>query len=372
MQSTKVTTSLSTASGTKLTGGDSSNPPLVAPDAGTDSGTWSTGAQTLAGVAATGGVAPITYLWTVQSGPNAGSGTGTFSDDTALDSTFAPDLPGVYVLKLTATDAVMQTASDTVTLAWTPAVLLGSSLIFADYCAAHTSNLSAVNPYITIGTGVSSWPEEASRNGAFAQGTTTRQPALSATSFNGWPGITADGSNDGLFAILNPTIATGSRLYMWILGKWTTTSIGKDYARILELSATAPATDSNVSFISSTDASNKFGGFSSLSDGTDDAAGVSSNGATMTTDAQLWEYGLINSTTGKLVVNGSATDGTVSGTTVTTTFSRAAMFYRLTDVLQAPACIHRVVIAHNTSSITALPSASQLAEMRILLSKMTA
>lgn len=79
-------------------------------DAGLDNHTWASGAQTLAGQAATGGTGPYTYMWEVI------SGSGTFSDATSLTSTFSPGTLGGHVLRLTATDSAAATASDSITI----------------------------------------------------------------------------------------------------------------------------------------------------------------------------------------------------------------------------------------------------------------
>ncbi len=51
-----------------------------------------------------GGVAPLTYAWTVVSKP-VGSGTPSFDDDTAVDTDVANmDTRGTYVFRLTVTD----------------------------------------------------------------------------------------------------------------------------------------------------------------------------------------------------------------------------------------------------------------------------
>ena len=113
--STKLSTVLSTSLSTVLSGGDGATlPPLVAPDAGVDSGTWVDTAQTLNGSAATGGSGSYTHLWTVQSG-----GAGTFTDATVIDAVFKPSYAAAaVVLRLTATDDVtLETAYDEVTAA---------------------------------------------------------------------------------------------------------------------------------------------------------------------------------------------------------------------------------------------------------------
>ena len=256
----------------------------------------------------------------------------------------------------------------------TPLSILGSALLFADYWAADRNNVAAVNPRITItGAGVSDWPEEATRNVALTQGTDANRPVLSATSFGGRPGVTLDGSNDGLFCTMSPSMAIGSRLYIWLVAHWTTTSIGKDYARSVEISReTAGVADAAVAIISATDAGNLFGGFGNLSDGDDDAAGVAANGQAISTTRGVWEYGLLATTTGKFVQSGTATDGTFTGTLKTGTHAKLSLGCRHqttgAELLEAPVCVHRLVIAHNPADITALPTSAQLTAMRAYLS----
>lgn len=95
----------------------------ISVSAGTDSGIWTSGAQTLAGVAATGGTAPYTYRWSVI------SGGGTFSDNTSLTSTFSPTTIGTHRLELVATDSQGMTGASTVNIVCsTPWQLLGAYL----------------------------------------------------------------------------------------------------------------------------------------------------------------------------------------------------------------------------------------------------
>jgi len=59
--------------------------------------------------------APVSYAWSQLGGPPGG--TGVFEDETAANTTWYPGtVPGAYVLRLEVTDAVPQTAADTVTI----------------------------------------------------------------------------------------------------------------------------------------------------------------------------------------------------------------------------------------------------------------
>lgn len=70
---------------------------------------------------------------------------------------------------------------------WTPAQITTS--VWLDAADAST---------ITIATGVSSWADKSGNGANATEGTTANQPAYSATSFGGLPGITFDGINDTL------------------------------------------------------------------------------------------------------------------------------------------------------------------------------
>lgn len=85
-------------------------------DAGTtQSATLTTAANLDGTVTADDGLPPssgLTYLWTQDSGP----GTATFGNSTNIDTTVAFDQAGEYVLRLTATDGLGLSGSDTVTV----------------------------------------------------------------------------------------------------------------------------------------------------------------------------------------------------------------------------------------------------------------
>lgn len=98
-----------------------------------------------------------------------------------------------------------------VPIANTPAKILGS-LLHADFDAADSG--------IVLDTGrVASIPSRGADGAAMVQGSAQAQPAFSATSFAGGPGITFDGVNDGLLCTLNTPIPIGRRPYMWVVYK---------------------------------------------------------------------------------------------------------------------------------------------------------
>ena len=208
---TRVSTLLSSAAGTrlsgKLSGGDGAAlPPLVAPDAGTDSGVWASAAQTLNGSAATGGVAPITYLWTVQSG-----GTGTFDDATAIDAVFTATSPGAaVVLRLTATDAALQTAYDEVTIAATWDAVITNGTGFTRHWWFEASDGTVTRDGGNLVSQVSDRWADAYHMVQAAGG---NKPLYQSTGGpNGLPAVSLSGTND---YVINSAIAltAGRRLF---------------------------------------------------------------------------------------------------------------------------------------------------------------
>lgn len=83
--------------------------------------------------------------------------------------------------------------------------------------ALYSSEYRANDPRITLNSGaVSSWPDYGGK-GALAQASATLQPAFNATSWNGGPNITADGSNDALQATYGAgVLPSGNRPYFFV------------------------------------------------------------------------------------------------------------------------------------------------------------
>ena len=325
-------------------------PALVAPDAGTDSGSWTDTTISLDGTAATGGAGTITHVWTKVTG----LGTPAFGDSTAVDTTMVPSLPSSYQLRLTGTDAIGQAANDTVTINATLATVMGA-LFFGDYWAADRDNEAAVNPRITIVTGVSNWPEEATRNAAAVQAVGTLQPVLSATSFGGKPGVTFDGSNDALVVTLSPSIADTGRVYVWLVANWTGAPAG-DFRRGYEFADVALNNILTLNFTSV--ATGKYGWLSVL-DGTDDVV----QNLTNDTARHVFEAGTPASTSNKYLRDGSAENGSGTGG-VDAAVTRLIFANSANLTAAGPLCMHRMIIAHNPSSISAVPSATVTAWVR--------
>lgn len=93
----------------------------------------------------------------------------------------------------------------------TPRSILGSSL-HSDFDARYGITLN--------GSTVSSWANQGIDTAAAVQAVAGKQPAYSATSFAGGPGITGDGTDDILVATCAAPFTIGTRPYAWIVGQW--------------------------------------------------------------------------------------------------------------------------------------------------------
>jgi hypothetical protein len=241
-----------------------------------------------------------------------------------------------------------------------PYSILGP-LLFADYYAADRDDPSAVNPRITVATGVSSWPEEASRNTAVAQAVGGKQPALSATSFNGRPGVTFDGVDDFLKCTLSPTIAAGGRAYIFAAAQILTTTGTRRHLSLEH------STDASALLMQSTDATHLGYAWVGINGGADGTT-YAGHPATVDTTARLYEYGNRSVTADQFVKSATGYAGTLTGTLANAVSVLQLATVNPTTPLQwSNICFHRIIIAHNTSSITAEPSAAQIAAMRTLL-----
>ena len=285
--------------------------------------------------------------------PAAGALAITLADDTLSGAGTAP-VAGALAVTLD-----NDTLSSAGVVGYDVAAGILGSLLFADYWAADRDNPAAVNPRITIVTGASNWPEEAARNAAAVQGTGSAQPALSATSFGGKPGVSFDGSSDAMLITLSPGIADTGRVYVWLLAKWTGAPAG-NYRRGYEF---ADAGNSNILTLSFTDTVTAQHGWVSTLDGTDDVVQPYAND----TAVHLFEAGTLSTTVGKYLRDGSASNGSGTGG-VDAAVTKLVLGDSAVGTAKGPICIHRMIIAHNPSSIGDLPSAAQLAAMRAYLS----
>lgn len=77
----------------------------------------------------------------------------------------------------------------------------------------------ADDPGITIGTGVSGWPDKSGNGVNLAQGTGAAQPAFIASAINGRPAVRGDGVDDALSAAW-VRVAPGTQpFYVWLITK---------------------------------------------------------------------------------------------------------------------------------------------------------
>lgn len=243
--------------------------------------------------------------------------------------------------------------------------ILGA-LTFAEYRASDRNSPASVNPRISIaaGGGIDSWPEEYGRNAALTQLTaqTARQPALGAASFNSRPGVTFDGVANYLAATLSPTVATGSRLYWWITFGWHGTPAASD--TVLEL---ATSGNSTRVLVETGALAAAYGPYHNLT-GTDD-----DNRTTYAMDtgvSHCLQGGTLTSTTNKFArdavyINGQGTDVLTAGASTNLFLGGSAA--AAPGARFAPIVVQQLVIAHNTASITSLPTAQQIADVAAIL-----
>lgn len=171
------------------------------------------------------------------------------------------------------------------------------------YCA----EFRAGDPAITIATGVSNWPDY-NGNGALAQATGANQPTFSATSFNGGPGVTGDGSNDTLRATLTTAVANGARPYIMIAGSAPSGVNGTYFAGLSHAGSGGGA-----SFLAF-----GFGGGKFTSDRKDTVSATTTSGAATDTNRHLFECGMTASGTNELVIDGTGYNSTNGGTAADT------------------------------------------------------
>jgi hypothetical protein len=244
--------------------------------------------------------------------------------------------------------------------------LVLGSLTFAEYRASDRNSPASVNPRISVvgGGGVDNWPEEYGRNVALTQLTaeTARQPALGATSFNSRPGVTFDGVANYLASpTLSPTIATGARLYWWLSFGWHGTPDALDTA--LDVVTAGLSTRIAVYTVDGS----AYGPSQSLAGTDDDELGAYA----MDTGAfHVVQGGVLSTTTNKFARdavyrNGDGTGVLTAGATTLIYLGGGAAVapgFRF-----APIVVQQLVIAHNVSSITALPTDQQIADVTAIL-----
>lgn len=202
-------------------------------DAGADSAAWVSATQTLAG-SASGGVAPYTHLWTVQSGP------GTVTGETTLTPTVTATAPGTIVVRLTTTDAVGTIVYDEVTLAATFAAVITAGTGFTRRWWFECSDGTVTRD----GSNLASQVSDRWANGwHLAQGTASNKPLYEATAGpQSLPCVSSAGSNDwiGTAAV---SIAAGSRPFRIVVVKAAATN---DKYMIMAREGATPTSGNNV------------------------------------------------------------------------------------------------------------------------------
>lgn len=113
-----------------------------------------------------------------------------------------------------------------------PGGILGS-LLHADFDVA--------DPDITLNGGnVQSIPNRGGDSAPLAQATASLQPAYSATSFAGGPGMTGDGVDDTMACTFATSIPIGRRPYMWVVYKASSAALTFQVAGACSGAAAAP------------------------------------------------------------------------------------------------------------------------------------
>lgn len=120
---------------------------------------------------------PLTYLWEKVSGP----GNITFGTANAEDTTISADSDGQYVIRLTATDSLNNSASDTFTLTWdefAPTINMGSATELRRVAFTKDITVSDTNS----GLGLTYlWSKSAGPGTVNFSSTSTEDPSISAT-----------------------------------------------------------------------------------------------------------------------------------------------------------------------------------------------
>jgi len=131
------------------------------------------------------------------------------------------------------------------------------------------------------------------------------RPTFMQNGFAGGASCISGSGTQMLYGTLTTTIATAARPYVWVVGSWN--SPGTGLLEILFRLQTS-AEQSAIQIVRKSTGSLFAQG--SLTDGVDDIS-VAEDG-----NAHLFEYGALETTTGKYVVDGVANNGARTGTTV--------------------------------------------------------
>lgn len=165
---------------------------------------------------------------------------------------------------------------------------------------------------VSIATGVSAWADR--KNGySAAQGTTGAQPAYSATSYNGRPGITFDGTDDELTLASQPFPSGASASEVWVAASQSALVADTGTRMVFSYGGTANATRRAV-LRRVVSAANRFG-----ADTGDNASAVATNDTATDYSARNVGRVIFGATTTSVSINGgSATSTSVVPNTGTT------------------------------------------------------
>lgn len=224
-----------------------------------------------------------------------------------------------------------------------PLTILGSLL---------SSDFDVADPNVTLNAGnVASIPNRGTDGAPLAQAAGGLQPAFSATSFAGGPGMTFDGVDDTLLCTLNTAIAIGRRPYLWVV--WQNADLVAAN-RIAASAFGAPATPYLVAWSNRADGNQ--GGGLDMNNGGGATTGV--NPATAPTHLQECcpiPGGATAFLRDNVASAGAAGACTTSGTAIT---SVRASGFGVAVAQLTNAVVRRIILANDQ------PSAAQITAMR--------
>lgn len=232
--------------------------------------------------------------------------------------------------------------------AQTPGAILGS-LLHADFDVA--------DPGIVLNAGnVASIPNRGGDSAAMVQATATAQPAYSATSFAGGPGMTFDGVDDTMLCTFASAIPAGRRPYTWLVFQATNTALTNQIALSLynQVSNALQALWINRPDVP---------GFSGQLDSGAVGGGLVTVAPTTAGVPHLFEIGYTVGGTAAFVFDGSASNApSANAAPVASTLPKLRLGAHGDSAFAPGACtIRRIIVAND------LPSAAQIAAMRAYL-----
>jgi hypothetical protein len=307
-------------------------------------------------IAGTGFVVGAT---TVAFGGVAGTSV-SVSSSTSLTVT----TPGIYTLRALSSTGTDNRVNVTVTTAGGTATLtngftytseftriLGSALCFKEYRAA--------NPANGYNSGALSSLADYGADGAAAvQATSTKQAAHNATSFNGGPEETFDGTDDYAEATLNTPIANGARTYAWAVLRVENVVANKSYYVIVNAAG-------NVGkfIFSENGVGKRWSVFTFMTGG---AGETILSTTAVNTSKHLVENGDLSATPNKFVLDSTGEAGSSTNTILGTTPFLVLGASR-GGITAANVSIVHVVVAYNPAAPTTLPSSQQILDVRAAL-----